>query len=168
MKTILYPGSFDPVTNGHMELIERAAALFDRVIVGVLYNPDKRSGLFDIEKRLEILRLATAQYPNVEAQAFTGLLVDAVKACGADAVLRGIRSSADVESELQMARINREIGGAETLFMASGPEKSHISSSMVRQIASLGGKYEHMVPRAARDALEKALGRGKEGHENGK
>lgn len=159
MRTVLYPGSFDPVTYGHMDLIERAAKMFDRVIVGVLYNPDKRSGMFEIEERLEILRKATAHLENVEARAFTGLLVDAVRQCGADAVLRGLRSNADADIELQMARINREIGGVETLMMASCPEKSHISSSMVRQIAALGGKYEHMVPEAARDALEKALGR---------
>ena len=157
MKTVLYPGSFDPVTVGHMDIIARAAAQFDRVIVGVVHNPQKQSGAFPVAVRMEMLRTAAQAYDNVEVQDFSGLLVEAVHACGADAVVRGLRTSADLETEMQMARLNRQIGGVETFFLAAAPETVHISSSFVRDIGRYGGRLEGLVPEALRSQIAEAL-----------
>ncbi len=148
MRTMLYPGSFDPVTLGHMDVIARASRAFERVIIGVLYNEKKPVGAFTVDQRLRMLREVTAMYPNVEAAAFSGLLVGAVRMCGADGVLRGIRTTADVEDELQMARLNLMMAGVETVFFAASPEVSHISASRVREIARLGGEIRGLVPDA--------------------
>lgn len=154
MRTALCPGSFDPVTVGHEEVIRRACALFDRVIVGVLYNPNKQ-GTLTIERRVELLGDMTKDLPNVEIAAFPDmLLVEAVRMCGADVVLRGIRGQTDVESELQMARMNRRLAGVETLFLASSPEMEIISSSVAREIAHFGGSLRNIVPETAREKAE--------------
>lgn len=154
MRTALYPGSFDPATVGHEEVIRRASALFDRVIVGVLYNPNKQ-GALTIEKRTALLEKITAGMKNVDIAAFPDmLLVEAVKRCGADVVLRGIRGQADAESELQMARVNRQLSGVETLFIASSPETVAISSSIAREVACFGGSLAGIVPEAAREEAE--------------
>ena len=157
MRTVLYPGSFDPVTTGHMDLIARAAARFEKVIVGVLHNPDKPSGVFLVERRLEFLEAAVALYPNVEVAAFAGLLVDAVAACCADGVLRGLRTPADAAAEIQMAQLNRQLGGVETVFMAASPGVTHVSSTMVRQIGRLGGWLDGLVPEAVLEEIADAL-----------
>lgn len=142
----IYPGSFDPVTVGHMDIIRRCTALFDRVIVAVLHNPAKK-GCFPVETRLEMLRRACSALPRVEVRAFTGLLVDAVRETGAAAVVRGLRSPADYESEKTMAHINAELlPGMETVFLLTRPEQAHISSSAVRELASFGGRFEEYVP----------------------
>lgn len=146
MRTVLYPGSFDPVTNGHMDIIRRAAKAFDTVIVGILYNPSKPAGAFPVDVRISLLENALSGLDNVQVAAFGGLLIEAVQACGADAVIRGLRTTADVEIELQMARINHELGGVETLLMAAAPETVHISASMVREIARFGGDIAPYVP----------------------
>lgn len=146
MQTVLYPGSFDPVTTGHMDIIRRVAGLFDRVIVGILHNAEKPSGAFSVTERIVLLEDATAGLPNVEIQAFSGLLVDAVESSGAQAVVRGLRSAADVEIELQMARLNRHIGGVETLLLAAQPQVVHVSASMVREVGRYGGDLRGLVP----------------------
>ena len=159
MKSLcVYPGSFDPLTLGHEDLIRRAAALFDRVIVAVLINPDKR-GCFPLPERLEMIRLALADLPNVEVDSFEGLLVDYMHLKGARVVLRGLRSALDFETECQMAQINRQISPdkAETLFLATAPEYGHISSSMVRQVAQFGGDISGLVPPALVQRVTQAL-----------
>ncbi len=145
-KVCIYPGSFDPMTLGHLDIIQRACALFDRVIVAVLHNPAKK-GCFTVEERMEMIRTACAHLPQVEVAAFDGLLVDAVKKSGAHAVVRGLRAISDFESEKTMAQLNAELlPGMETLFMMTKPEHSHVSSSAVREIASFGGDFSRYVP----------------------
>lgn len=157
MRKVLYPGSFDPVTAGHMDIIRRAAAQFDQVVVGVLHNPLKPSGAFTPDERVELLQAATASLNNVTIEKFSGLLVDAVAACGADAVVRGLRTMGDAELELQMARLNRQIGGVETLFLAATPEVMHISAEMVRQVGRYGGNLHSLVPDTVFTRIEEAL-----------
>ena len=157
MRTALYPGSCDPVTAGHLDILTRASRMFDRVIVGVLHNPKKPSGAFSVDERLALLSEAANGLSNVEARAFSGLLVDAARACGADVVVRGIRGFSDVEIELQMARLNLKIGGVETVFLAAAPEVSQISAGMVREIARLGGNVRGLVPETVRQQIIDAL-----------
>lgn len=157
MSTAVYPGSFDPVTNGHLDIIRRGAALFDRVIVAVLHNPSKQ-GLFPVEKRLEMLRRVCAQLPNVQVDSFQGLLVDYVRQTGADVILRGLRSSKDLEAELPMAQLNRSmLPKAETLFLPASPQHLFTSSSAVREIGSFGGDVTPFVPACIRQEVEQAF-----------
>lgn len=147
----VYPGSFDPVTLGHVDLIERAAELFPQVIVAVLNNPDK-TGLFPIERRMELLSRACAHLPNVRVDSFGGLLVDYMKQVDARIVLRGLRAVTDFEAEFQMAQVNHQISpDIETLFLMTSPNFAYISSSVVRQIASFGGDISTFVPECIRD-----------------
>lgn len=142
----IYPGSFDPITIGHMDIIRRAAVLFDKVIVAVLHNPAKK-GAFPIEERLNMIRKACASIPNVEVDTFGGLLADYVKQTRAQAVVRGLRGISDFESECQMAQVNQQVlPGMETLFMMTRPEHAHISSSVVRELASFGGDVQAYIP----------------------
>src|ERR1019366_3234321 len=135
----VYPGSFDPLTNGHMDIIHRGARLFDRIIVAVLVNSDKRP-LFTIEERLAILRDAFKDEPNVEAETFEGLLVDYVKARRAGVIVRGLRAVADFEYEMQMALMNRHLSGdVETVFMMPAEQYTYVSSRLIREVAALGG-----------------------------
>ena len=145
MKTALYPGSFDPVTRGHMDIIRRAARLCDTLVVAVMHNPDKR-GAMDVQTRVQALLLACADIPNVRVIAHGGLLVECARETGADAVIRGVRPLGDFDTEFQMAQVNRALGGVETLLMTTSPAYASISSSTVRQIASFGGAIEEMVP----------------------
>lgn len=145
-KICVFPGSFDPVTIGHLDLIERAAGLFDRVVVAVLHNPAK-TGRFSVEKRLELLEKACAHVPNVSFDHFEGLLVDYMRSVGACIVLRGLRGVRDYESECQMAQLNRQMApGVETLFLPTDPAHAHISSSAVREIGMFGGDVTPYVP----------------------
>lgn len=162
MRIALYPGSFDPVTVGHMDIIARAAALFDRVVVGVLHNPAKPSGVFTPAERVQLLLDSVAGLDNVEVRMFSGLLVDAARACGARIVVRGLRTMADAEVELQMARINRQIGDVETLFLAASPQVMHVSSEMVRQVGRYGGDLRGMLPGAIEKRVAGALARAKQ------
>ena len=142
----IYPGSFDPITIGHMDIIRRAAVLFDKVIVAVLHNPAKK-GAFPIEERLNMIRKACATIPNVEVDTFGGLLADYVKQTRAQAVVSGLRGISDFESECQMAQVNQQVlPGMETLFMMTRPEHAHISSSVVRELASFGGDVQAYIP----------------------
>lgn len=146
MRTAVYPGSFDPVTNGHLDIIRRGATLFDRVIVAVLHNPSKQ-GWFPVDRRLEMLRRVCADLPNVQVDGFQGLLVDYIRQIEADVILRGLRSTADFESELPMAQLNRSMfAQAETLFLPASPQHLYTSSSAVREIGRFGGDVTPFVP----------------------
>ncbi|MDO4484029.1 MAG: pantetheine-phosphate adenylyltransferase [Clostridia bacterium] len=146
MKTAIYPGSFDPVTLGHLDIIKRGSGLFDKLIVAVLVNPGKHCA-FSVAQRMEMLRTVCRDLPNVEVDSFTGLLADYVAIKGADAVLRGLRGTDDYISESRMALINRDLNPKmDTVFLVSSGEHAHISSSAVREIAAFGGDYSAYVP----------------------
>lgn len=154
MKIAVYPGTFDPVTNGHLDIIERALKLFDKVIVTVAVNSSKNP-LFSTEERVRLLREATHAYPNVEIDSFEGLLVEYVKKRGAIVVIRGLRAMTDFEYELQMALLNRRMyDQLETVFLMPKEQYTYLSSNFVREIAALGGDVEQFVPPSSRKALE--------------
>jgi pantetheine-phosphate adenylyltransferase len=142
---VVCPGSFDPVTNGHMDIITRSAALFDEVIVAVLINESK-TGLFPVEERISLLQGAVADFPNVRVESFRGLLVDFCRANDARVVIKGIRAVSDFDYELQMAQMNHGLTGVETLFMPTNPLYSFLSSSLVKEVARWGGDVSALVP----------------------
>jgi pantetheine-phosphate adenylyltransferase len=146
------PGSFDPVTNGHVDVIQRAASLYDELVVAVLVNPGK-AGLFTVEERMELLRDAVAELPNVRVDSFEGLLVDYCRRAGIPVIVKGLRAVGDFEYELQMAQMNRELAGIETLFVPTAPQVGHLSSSLVKQIATFGGDVSSLVPKAVNERL---------------
>ena len=146
------PGSFDPVTNGHVDVITRAAALYDELVVAVLVNPGK-AGLFSVDERMDLLRDAVAGLPNVRVHSFQGLLVDYCRAHDVPVIVKGLRAVSDFEYELQMAQMNRELAGIETLFVPTAPQVGHLSSSLVKQIAQFGGDVSSLVPKAVLDRL---------------
>ena len=155
MKNVLaiYPGTFDPVTNGHLDLIERGAKIFDRLVVSILRNLDK-DPLFTIDERVEMLREVTRPWANVEVDVFSGLLVDYARLREANVLLRGIRAVSDYEYELQMALMNRKLEPRlETVFMLPGQPYSFLSSKLVREIAQLGGPLEGLVPNAVEERI---------------
>ena len=137
MATALCPGSFDPVTNGHLDIIERTARHFDDVIVAVIRNPQKAQSLFTLEERQEMLREVTAHLGNVRIEFFKGLLVDFAKEHGADAIVKGLRAVSDFDYELQMAQMNQRLSGIDTFFISTSPQYSFLSSSLVREVAAL-------------------------------
>jgi len=144
---VLYPGSFDPVTNGHLDVIERAAEGFDRVVVAVLHNVSKRP-LFTLDERLDLLRTATEGLPGVEVVAFEGLLVDVCRDLGIGLIVKGLRAASDFEYELRMAQMNRHLAGVDTLFLPTSPTWSYLSSSLVKEVARFGGDVAGLVPPA--------------------
>ena len=147
MKIAIYPGRFDPIPNGHMDIIKRGAKVFDKVIVGVLVNVDKKH-LFEIDERVKLIDRVTKDIENVEVVSFNGLLVDLLKEYNGNVILKGLRNSTDFEYEMQMAYINKELDSSvETICMMSSPENLHISSSGVKQIAKFGGNIEGLVPK---------------------
>lgn len=155
--TALCPGTFDPVTNGHLDIIERAGQRFDAVIVGVLDNPAKQP-LFSAEERVQMLKEVTASLPNVSVVAFGGLLVGSVKTLGADVVVKGLRALTDFEFEIQMAQMNHALAGVETLFMTTSPAWSFLSSSLVKEVARFGGDVGGLVPPLVAERLRERLG----------
>ena len=149
----LFPGTFDPFTRGHLDLVARAQALFGKVTVGVARNPEKQS-MFSAEERVELARVAVRGIPNVEAVLVTGLVVEACERLGADVIVRGVRGGTDFELEVQMARTNRVLlPRIETVLLAPAPEFAHVSSTLVRQIAALGGEASKLVPANVAAAL---------------
>jgi len=147
MKRALYSGSFDPPTSGHLDIIRRAAKLFDELTVGVIYNPQK-SPLFSLDERVSLVREATKDIDNVVVDHFSGLLADYVNENGFDVVVRGLRATTDFEYEIQMAQMNARLfrPGTESVFLMTSPEFSFISSSMIKEVVSLGGSIDGLVP----------------------
>ncbi len=143
--TALCPGTFDPVTNGHLDIIERAGRHFDALIVAVLENPAKQP-LFGVEDRVSMLKEATAERANVEVDSFSGLLVEYAKRKGAAVVVKGLRAVTDFEYEIQMAQMNFRLTGLETFFMTTSPTWSYLSSSLVKEVARFGGDVEGSFP----------------------
>ena len=152
MRRAVCPGSFDPVTNGHVDVINRASALYDELVVAVLVNPGK-AGFFPVEERMELLRESVAHLPNVRVDSFSGLLVDYCGAHEIPVIVKGLRAVSDFEYELQMAQMNRELAGVETLFVPTAPQVGHLSSSLIKQIAQFGGDVSSLVPKAVLDRL---------------
>lgn len=154
----IYPGSFDPVTNGHLDLIHRGCKLFDRLIVAIARNPEKDDSLFSLEERLEMLKAMTSDLDNVSVDAFDGLLMTYCIRKNANAVLRGIRAVSDYEFELQMALMNRKIEPrVETVFMMPAEKYSYLSSRIVREIAAFGGPLAGLVPELVEEHLRRKV-----------
>lgn len=160
MTTAIYPGSFDPLTFGHMDIVERSARLFDRVIVAILTNPDK-APLFTADERRDIIQtIIAAQFPNVEVDVFHGLLVDYAKRRKAQVIVRGIRAVTDYEYEFQMALMNRRLQPEiETVFMTPAENYSYLSSRLVKEISQLGGSVTGLVPEAVEQRLKERFKR---------
>ena len=153
MKTIVYPGTFDPITNGHIDLVERAAKLFDKVVIGIA-SSQRKSPLFSIEERIQLASDALSHVPNIEIRGFDYLLVNFVNDCKADAILRGLRAVSDFEYEFQLANTNRALSpDLESIFLTPAERFSYISSSLVREISSLDGDVSKFVPANVVDAL---------------
>lgn len=153
----VYPGSFDPITNGHLDMIERACRLSDRLLVAVLQNEAKKA-LFSMDERAEMLREVLKPYPNVEIGGFSGLLVDYASAQGASVIVRGIRAVSDYEYELQMALMNRRLRPEiETVFLMSSEAYSFVSSRLVKEVIALGGNIEGLVPKSVEQRLRQRL-----------
>jgi len=145
VRKVVCPGSFDPVTNGHLDIIGRAAALFDEVTVAVLINKDKAS-LFTVAERMDMLVEVTAQWPNVRIDSFYGLLVDFCRERDIPAIVKGLRAVSDFDYELQMAQMNHRLAGVETLFVPTSATYSYLSSSLVKEVATHGGDVSSLVP----------------------
>jgi pantetheine-phosphate adenylyltransferase len=158
MKIAIYPGSFDPVHNGHIDVIERAAKLCDRIIVAVAVNSAKK-GLFSMEERVDLIRRAVPGIEGLEVKSFEGLLVDFVRREKADAVIRGLRAVSDFEYEFQMALMNRSLDdNLETIFMVPSQENIYLSSRIIKEVAHFGGSIDGFVPEVVRVALAKKMG----------
>jgi pantetheine-phosphate adenylyltransferase len=163
MSIAVYPGSFDPITNGHLDIVERASAVFDRLVVAVLENP-KKAPLLSVDERIAVIRASLAaegaDADRVEVAAFDGLTVEFARSRGATAIVRGLRAISDFESEMQLAHNNRVLApGIDTVFFMTSAENSYVSSSLVKEIASFGGDVSGMIPTAAHEALAGALER---------
>ena len=157
MKTIAYPGTFDPVTNGHIDLVERASRLFDKVVIGIA-SSQRKSPLFTIEERIELASECLQHVPNVEIYGFDCLLVNFVSDCNADAIMRGLRAVSDFEYEFQLANMNRALSPEiESIFLTPSEKFSYISSSLVREISSLKGDVSQFVPANVAKALAARL-----------
>ncbi|HIF9217046.1 TPA: pantetheine-phosphate adenylyltransferase [Photobacterium damselae] len=154
---VIYPGTFDPITNGHLDLIERAAAMFDTVIVGVAYNPTKKP-LFDLDERVALAQSVTQHLPNVEIVGFSGLLVNFAKEHNANVLVRGLRAVSDFEYEFQLANMNRRLmPELETVFLTPAEENSFISSTIIKEVALHKGDVSQFVPNQISQALNKKL-----------
>ena len=156
MRVAVCPGSFDPVTNGHLDVFARASAMADEVIVAVLINHSK-AGLFPIDERIEILREVVAPYPNIRVDSFHGLLVDYCQEHGVTAIVKGLRAVSDFDYELQMAQMNYRLSGVETVFITTNPLYSFLSSSLIKEVARFGGDVSGLVPDAVLKRLSARL-----------
>ncbi|WP_207839369.1 pantetheine-phosphate adenylyltransferase [Williamsia soli] len=152
MSGAVCPGSFDPVTSGHLYVFERAAARFDELVILVTVNPKKR-GFFGIDERLELIRETTAHLPNVRVDSWQGLLVDYVRQQGLDTIVKGLRGAVDFEYEMPMAQMNRDLTGVETVFLLTDPRLAHVSSSLVKEVARLGGAVGDFLPALVHEQL---------------
>ncbi len=154
--TALCPGTFDPVTNGHVDIVQRAAGLFDGVVVAVVENPAKEP-LFPVAERVEMLRESLSGLANVEVESFSGLLVDYARTRGVGVIVKGLRAVSDFDYELQMAQMNRHLGEVETCFVPTSPRWSYLSSSLVKEIARFGGDVSGLVPEQVLRRLKERL-----------
>jgi len=145
VKRVVCPGSFDPITFGHLDIIKRASSIFDEIVIAVLVNQTKQT-LFTVDERIEMIREVTAQYKNVKVASWSGLLVDYCKANDISMIVKGLRAVTDFDYELQMSQINLQLQGVETLFMSTAPAHSFLSSSLVKEIASYGGDVSSYIP----------------------
>jgi pantetheine-phosphate adenylyltransferase len=157
----LCPGTFDPATNGHIDIIQRASRCFERVVVAVLANPAK-TPLFSADERVAMLKEAVAEVENVEVDSFTGLLVDYADARDVRIIVKGLRAVTDFDFELQMAQMNHRMKGVETFFVPTSPQWSYLSSSLIKEVVRFGGDVSGLVPAFVRDRLEEKLIPGKE------
>lgn len=152
----IYTGSFDPLTNGHMDIITRASKLYDKLVIGVIFNPSKKS-MFTLEEREEMIRKVTKDLPNVEVDHFSGLLADYVNENKFDVVVRGLRATTDFEYEIQMAQMNARLyrDNVETIFLMTNPQYSFISSSMIKEVHSLNGCVDRLIPEIILEYMDK-------------
>lgn len=158
MTKVVCPGSFDPVTNGHVDIFRRAAHLFDEVVITVLVNESKQ-GLFPIEQRMDLLRETVTDLPQVSVDSFQGLLVDYCRDHDVQAIVKGLRAVSDFDYELQMAQMNGSLTGIETVFIPTGPEFAYLASSLVKEVAKHGGDVADLVPPHVLKALQEAYSR---------
>jgi pantetheine-phosphate adenylyltransferase len=156
MSGAVCPGSFDPVTLGHVDIFERAAAQFDEVVVAVLINPNKK-GMFTLDERIAMIEECTTHLPNLRAESGQGLVVDFVKHRGLTAIVKGLRTGTDFEYELQMAQMNKHIAGVDTFFVATTPQYSFVSSSLAKEVATLGGDVSALLPESVNVRLRTKL-----------
>ncbi len=156
MRRAVYPGSFDPVTNGHLDIVSRAALLFDEVVVGVLVN-EAKAGLFSLDERLGMLSEAVSEHDNVQVSSFDGLLVDFCRAQDAVAIVKGLRSGGDYDYEVQMAHMNERLAGVQTVFLPARPGLSFVASSLVKEVARFGGDVTGLVPSYVLEPLRRRL-----------
>lgn len=154
MKIVVYPGTFDPITNGHVDIAERASKIFDKVIIAIPKTPLHKNTLFSIEERIEMAKEVFKNNQKIEVMEFEGLLVEFVKKVGATAIVRGLRAVSDFEYELQIALMNMEISGTETLFFMTSEENMFVSSSMIKEVAALGGDVSSKVPKIVWEKLK--------------
>jgi pantetheine-phosphate adenylyltransferase len=156
VKRVVCPGSFDPITFGHLDIIKRASSIFDEVVIAVLVNQTKKT-LFSVDERISMIKEVTKEYPNVSVDSWSGLLVDYCKQNEIPMIVKGLRAVTDFDYELQMSQINLQLQGVETLFMSTAPAHSFLSSSLVKEIASFGGDVSSYIPAVLLDRLKNRL-----------
>ncbi len=156
MKRVVCPGSFDPITYGHLDIVERASSIFDEVVIAVMVNKTKQT-LFTVEERIEMTKEVTSKFPNVKVDSWSGLLVDYCKTNDISIIVKGLRAVTDFDYELQMSQINLQLQGVETLFISTAPAHSFLSSSLVKEIASHGGDVSSYIPAVLLERLKDRL-----------